>query len=61
MNGAEQAFKSHVDKMAFRQNGADNKLMDLGGHIPPENKGKRSDNENINCKPTKTGDMYQVV
>ena len=61
MNGAEQAFKSHVDKMAFRQNGSDNKLMGLGGLIPPENKGKRSDNENINCKPTKTGDLYQVV
>ena len=47
--------------MAFRQNGADNKLMDLGGIIIEGNKGKRTDNENINCKPTKTGDMYQVV
>ena len=59
-NGSKEAFKSHVEKVIDRNEAAKNHLMSLGAGQDFVQRGKLSNEQNINNKPTKTENLYLV-
>ena len=49
-----------MDKVIGRNEGADNRLMGLGGMIDEVTKGKLHDWSNVNNKPSNLADMYCI-